>query len=57
MKKLLKNAVGDVLTSILGSMAGLPELIAGIQAHDATMIIKGAGLLLLGLVSNTNETK
>ena len=55
MKKIIKNAIGDLLTSALGAMAGLPELIQGIQTHDATLIIKGAGMLLLGLVANSND--
>lgn len=53
MKRILQNAVGDVLTSILGGLAGLPQLIEGIQTKDTAKIIEGAGLLLLGLVSNS----
>ena len=53
MKKLLQNAIGDLFTSILGGMAGLPELISGVQTHDAVQICKGLGMLLLGLVANS----
>lgn len=55
MKRILQNAIGDLLTSLLGTLAGLPQLIEGIQTHDGAKIIEGAGLLLLGLVSNSKK--
>ncbi len=55
MKRIFKNAIGDLLTSILGSLAGLPVLIEGIQTKNTAKILEGAGLFLLGLVSNSEE--
>ena len=55
MKRIFKNAIGDVLTSVLGSLAGIPVLIEGIQTKNAVKILEGAALFILGLVSNTEE--
>ena len=55
MKRIFKNVIGDLLTSILGSLAGLPVLIEGIQTKNTVKILEGAGLFLLGLVSNSEE--
>jgi hypothetical protein len=55
MKRIFKNALGDLLTSALGSLAGLPVLVEGIATKNTAKILEGAGLLLLGLVSNSKE--
>jgi len=55
MKKILKNALGDLLTSALGAMAGLPQIVEGITTKNNVKLIEGVALLLLGLVSNSNE--
>jgi hypothetical protein len=56
-KKLLKNALSDMVTTIAGTMAGANDLISGIAEQDLTKIIKGSGIILLGLISNTNGKK
>ena len=57
MKRILKNAVGDLLTSFIGGLAGLPILLEGVQTKDTAKIIEGVALLLLGLVSNSKPEK
>jgi len=56
-KKLLKNAISDLVTSIAGTMAGANDLISGIAEKDVSKIIQGTGIILLGLLSNTNIKK
>ena len=57
MKRILKNAIGDLLTSVLGGLAGLPTLVEGIQTKDTAKIIEGVALLLLGLISDSKNPK
>jgi hypothetical protein len=56
-KKLLKNAVSDLVTSLAGAMAGADDLICGIAEKDPSKIIKGTGIILLGLITNSNGKK
>lgn len=57
LNRLVKNIFGDVLTSIAGTVAGAEDLIMGIAEKDASKIIKGTGIIFLGLISNTNTKK
>lgn len=57
MKRILKNAIGDLLTSVIGGLAGLPVLVEGIQTKDTAKIIEGVALLLLGLISDSKNPK
>jgi hypothetical protein len=55
IKRLLRNAVADVCTSALGTLAGGTDLIDGIANHDTAKIIKGVSLILLGLITNSKD--
>ena len=57
LNKLVKNIFGDIVTTVAGSLAGAEDLITGIAEKDASKIIKGAGVIFLGLLSNTNIKK
>lgn len=57
MKRILKNAIGDLLTSVLGGLAGLPVLVEGIQTKDTAKIIEGLALFLLGLIADSKNPK
>jgi hypothetical protein len=55
LKRLIKNAVHDVCTSALGTLAGGADLLEGIAHHDVSKIVKGASLILLGLITNSKD--
>lgn len=55
LKRLIKNAVHDICTSALGTLAGGTDLLDGIAHHDTGKIIKGASLILLGLITNSKD--
>lgn len=52
MKKLFKNLFSSLFTSTVGAIAGIPEIITGVQTHDSVLIIKGIALVLLGFAAN-----
>ena len=49
MKKILKNALESIFTTIAGSIAGIAEIKQGVAEGDTTQIIVGVGLLILGI--------
>ena len=51
MKRILKNAIENIVTTIAGSVAGITEIRQGIAEQDTTQIIIGVGLLILGIFS------
>jgi len=51
MKHFFKEALQSVWTSLLGTIAGLPTLVAGIHTHNTTSIIVGAATILTGLAA------
>jgi hypothetical protein len=55
LKRLIKNALHDICTSALGAFAGGADLIQGIAEKDATKIIRGGSLILLGLITNSKD--
>ena len=55
LKRLIHNALEDVLTSLAGSLAGAEDLLQGIAEKDFGKAIKGAAIIFLGLVSNTKK--
>lgn len=57
IKKLIHNALDDLLTSFAGSLAGVEDLIQGITEKNFSKAIKGGAIIFLGLISNTNHTK
>jgi len=57
LNKLVKNIFGDIVTTVAGSLAGAEDLITGIIEKDVSKISKGAGIIFLGLLSNTNIKK
>lgn len=51
MKKILSNALGSLITSIAGSVAGVAEIHEGVATKDASKIIVGIGILIIGLLA------
>ena len=51
MKHFFKQALKSIWTSLLGTIAGLPTLVAGIHSHDTTAVIVGAATILTGLAA------
>jgi len=51
MKRIFENAIKDLLTSILGSVAGVPMIIEGVTSKDNAKIVEGIAIFILGLVS------
>ncbi len=51
MKRIFENAIKDVLTSMLGGLAGVPMIIEGVATKDNMKIVEGVALFILGLVS------
>jgi hypothetical protein len=49
MKRILQNALENIVTTIAGSIAGIAEIKEGVVDGDTTKIIIGVGLLLLGI--------
>jgi len=56
-KRLIKNALSDICTSVAGTIAGAEDLIQGIAEKDPTRIVKGASLIFLGLIMNSKDRK
>lgn len=51
MKKLIQRIYNAPITSSAGAIVGLPEIIAGIQTQNWPQVIKGLGLLLIGIAA------
>jgi len=54
LQKLLCNTFADLHTTIVGTVAGAPQLIEGIQNKNTSQIITGSFIVLLGLISKSN---
>jgi len=54
MKKIMTNALQSYITSAMGAIAGIPEMITGYNQHDVGTFVKGVALFLLGLVAKEN---
>lgn len=54
MKKLLSNALQNLVTSIAGSVAGIAEIKQGVATGNTTQIIVGIGILIVGLLAKEN---
>lgn len=54
-KRLIKNALSDLCTSLAGTIAGAEDLIHGISEKNPSKIIKGASLIFLGLIMNSKK--
>lgn len=54
LKKLLCNTLTDIHTTIVGTIAGAPQLIQGIQNKNAAEIVTGSFIVILGLISKSN---
>lgn len=51
MKNFFNQALKSVWTTLLGTIAGLPTLVAGINTHNTTAVIVGAATILTGLAA------
>lgn len=54
LQRLLQNAITDIKTTIVGSIAGAPDLWIGIQTKNAAQIVSGAAIVILGLLMKSN---
>ena len=55
MKRILENAVKDILTSILGALAGVPQIIEGATTKDYIKMVEGIAIFLIGLLANSKK--
>ena len=55
IKNLFKNATQSITTTLLGGIAGLPELLEGINENNGQKIIVGLATFLLGLFAKENN--
>lgn len=51
MKHFFKEALKSVWTSILGTIAGLPQLVNGVVTKDPVQIVTGAATVLIGFAA------
>jgi len=51
----MKNIFKHILTTISGTIAGLPLIVNGIQNNDLKTIVTGAGVFLIGLFSKDHN--
>lgn len=51
MKKLINNALHNLLTSISGCIAGIPVITEGVAEKNNAKIVSGVAMLLLGLLA------
>jgi hypothetical protein len=52
ISRLIHNALDSYLTSIAGTIVGLPNIIEGFSSKNWALVIQGIGELLIGLASN-----
>ena len=57
INRILHNALNSYLTSIAGTVAGLPDIIEGFTSKNWSLFAKGLGLLIIGLASNEKTIK
>jgi hypothetical protein len=55
MKKILENALKNVITTIAGSVAGIAEIQSGIAENNTTKIIIGIGIMIIGIFAKDND--
>lgn len=55
LNKLNKHSVEDPHSSILGTLAGLPDVVQGIIDRDCVTLIKGIAIIFLGLITKSNK--
>jgi len=52
---MFKSILKNIVTTILGSITGLPVIYNGIETHSKETIITGVGLFLIGLFSKDHN--
>jgi hypothetical protein len=55
MKKILENAIKNVITTLAGSIAGVAEIQNGVTEKNTAKIIIGIGLMILGIFSKDSD--
>jgi hypothetical protein len=55
MKKILENALKNVITTLAGSVAGVAEIQNGVSENNTTKIIIGIGLMILGIFAKDSD--
>ena len=51
MKRILENALKNVITTIAGSVAGIATIQEGIAENNTSKIIIGIGIMIIGIFS------
>lgn len=51
MKKIISNALQNLITTVAGSVAGIAEIKQGVSTGNTTQIIVGIGILIVGLLA------
>lgn len=51
MKHFFKEALKSIYTSVLGTIAGLPQIVNGIATKDLAQVLTGAATVLIGLAA------
>lgn len=54
-KRILTNALQDLCTTVAGGLAGAQDLLEGLAAKDPAKIVKGGGLILMGMLINSKK--
>jgi hypothetical protein len=54
-QRILTNAIQDVCTTVAGGLAGSQDLLEGLAEKNAAKIVKGGGLILMGLLINSKK--
>ena len=55
LQRVLTNALQDVCTTVAGGLAGSQDLLEGLAQKDPAKIVKGAGLILMGMLINSKK--
>jgi hypothetical protein len=55
MKKILENAIKNVITTLAGSIAGVAEIQNGVAEKNTAKIIIGIGLMILGIFAKDSD--
>jgi hypothetical protein len=54
LQQIVNNGAEDKHSSVVGTIAGLPDLINGIITHNCVEVIRGLGIIFLGLITKSN---
>jgi hypothetical protein len=52
ISRLIHNALDSYITTVAGSIVGVPDIIEGFTTKNWTLLIKGIGEFLIGMACN-----